>query len=407
MPIYNYTAKSLEGETKSGTSASKDEKELSQDLRREGLFLVKAVSDEEIKEKRSFLSFFISKARISSTEKILMTRNLWIMTATGMSMVKIFDVLAIQAKNKKFKNVLLDIREKINKGDALSTALAHHPSIFSALFLSMVKIGEESGTLESVFETLSLQIEKEHEIKSKVQGAMIYPSVILLTMLGVGIVIMTFVLPKLDVFFSGLGANLPWYTRIIINVGKFSQAQWPFIIIAPFVLGFILWKVLKTKKGKWTLDTFMLKVPVVSTLVKESNCAFLIRSLSSMITSGVPILRSLEISSDVVENSYFKKAVNYATEKVKKGESLSSALRVHQNIFPFGTVEMIEVGEKTGKTSEILKRLAEFYEQEVVNASEKLSSAIEPVLIVIMGVAVGLFAFAIIEPMYSVLGSIG
>ena len=404
MPNYFYTAKSFDGQTKTGNIVAENSRQAAKLLKEEGLILIKAVLPEE--KERNFFKFLVPQARASATEKILMARNMWIMTATGLSMVRIFDILSAQARTKNLKKALIDMKEKINKGKSLAEALGSYPNIFSDLFLSMVKVGEESGTLEEVFKTLSLQLEKEHELKSKLQGAMIYPCIILVTMLSVAIIIMTMVLPQLDVFFSSFKTDLPFYTRFVIALGKFSQKQWPFLVAAPIVFALVFWKIAKTKKGKWAIDTVLLRLPFFSLLVKESNCAFLIRSLSSLIASGVPIVRSLEISRDVVGNFYFKKAVNSAVEKVKKGESLAVSLRDYKDIFPFGMIEMVEVGEETGKTSSILKTLAEFYEQEVVDASEKLSSAIEPVLIVVLGVAVGIFAFSIISPMYSVLGSI-
>ncbi|MEK7080491.1 MAG: type II secretion system F family protein [Patescibacteria group bacterium] len=404
MPNYFYTAKSFDGQTKTGNIVAENSRQAAKLLKEEGLILIKAVLPEE--KERNFFKFLVPQARASATEKILMARNMWIMTATGLSMVRIFDILSAQARTKNLRKALIDMKEKINKGKSLAEALGSYPNIFSELFLSMVKVGEESGTLEEVFKTLSLQLEKEHELKSKLQGAMIYPCIILVTMLSVAIIIMTMVLPQLDVFFSSFKTDLPFYTRFVIALGKFSQKQWPFLVAAPIVFALVFWKIAKTKKGKWAIDTVLLRLPFFSLLVKESNCAFLIRSLSSLIASGVPIVRSLEISRDVVGNFYFKKAVNSAVEKVKKGESLAVSLRDYKDIFPFGMIEMVEVGEETGKTSSILKTLAEFYEQEVVDASEKLSSAIEPVLIVVLGVAVGIFAFSIISPMYSVLGSI-
>ncbi len=328
------------------------------------------------------------------------------MNATGLSLVKSFDVLAAQAKNKKFKSALLQIRERINKGESLSEALSGYREIFSELFLNMVKVGEESGTLEEIFKNLSLQLEKEHELKSKIQNAMIYPAVVLLTMLGVAVVIVAVVIPRLNTFFSSLNAPIPFYTKIMLGSGNFAAAHWPLLIIVPVVLLVFLWLVSKTRQGKWLMDTFLLKLPFFSLLVKESNCAILIRSLSSLISAGVPIVTSLEVSSKVVGNYYFKKAVDMAAAKVKGGENLSSALKDFENVFPTGMIEMVQVGEETGKTSAILKKLAEFYEQELADATEKLSTAIEPILIVIMGVAVGVFAFSIISPMYSMLGSI-
>ncbi len=406
MPNYFYTAKTIDGETKTGKAFAESLSQLAQILKDQNLILVKASSDEK-KEKGSSSGFSLFKARVSSAEKIMMTRNLHIMTTTGLSIVKIFDILAIQAKSKAFKKALLDIKEKINKGQALSEALSAYPDIFSELFLSMVKVGEEAGTLDEVFSDLALQLEKEHELKSKVQGAMIYPGIILLTMIGVGIVIVSVVIPQLNAFFSTMTVELPFYTRIVLGLGNFASKHLLILIISPFALvaGFLA--AIKTKQGKWILDTFLLRIPLFSTLIKENDCAVFVRSLSSLINSGVPLVRSLEICSKLMGNHYFRTAIEESGEKLKKGESLSSSLKPHQNIFPFGMIEMIEVGEETGKSSTILKRLAEFYEKEVINATEKISAAIEPILIVGLGISVGIFAFSIIEPMYSVLSSIG
>ncbi len=406
MPNYSYTAKSFDGKTQTGTMFADDLRQLSQKLKDENLMLVEGVSGEK-KEGRSFLSRFFSKARVSAKEKILMTRNLQVMTSTGLSVVKIFDILSVQTKNKNFKKALLDIKEKINKGTAMSEALAEYPDIFSELFLSMVRVGEEAGTLEDVLKDLAVQLEKEHELKSKVQAAMIYPAIIVLTMIGVGIVVVTVVIPKLNMFFSTIEADLPIYTRIVLGSGNFAAKNWLFLLITPFILAFIIFTLLKTKQGKRFIDTVLLKIPFFSTLIKENDCAILIRSLSSLISSGVPLLKSLEISANLMGNHYFKEAVESAGEKIKKGESLSSALMIEKNLFPFGMVEMIKVGEETGKSSDILKKLAEFYEQEVVSATEKISTVIEPVLIVILGVVVGIFAISIIQPMYSSLSAIG
>jgi type IV pilus assembly protein PilC len=406
MPNYFYTAKTIDGETKTGSVRADNPRQLAQKLKDEELILIKWGSDEK-PEKPAVFSFPFLKTRISSTEKIVMTRNLHIMTSTGLPVVKCFEILSAQAKNKKFREILLDIKEKVNKGQALSEALALYPDIFSELFLSMVKIGEESGTLDQVFKDLSLQLEKEHELKSKVQGAMIYPGIILLTMMGVGVIVVTVVIPHLNTFFGSISVELPLYTRIVLGLGNFAHKYWWIFAASPFIIAVLLMSILRTKQGKWAVDTLLLKLPFFSKLIKENDCAILIRSLSSLISSGVPMLRSLEVSSKLMGNHYFRKAIEDAAEELKKGESLSAALKPNQDIFPFGMIEMMEVGEQTGKTSTILEQLADFYEQEVINATEKISTAIEPILIVGLGIAVGIFAFSIIEPMYSVLGSIG
>ncbi len=401
MPSYFYTSKNSEGETKTGILSAKDTRQLAQRLKRENLVLIRAVLEEE-KEKKRF-SIPLPFLKVSSTEKIMAVRNLQVMIASGLSLVRSLTILASQTKSKKLKKALLDIREEIKKGKSFSGALAKYPDIFSELFLNMVKVGEEAGTLEEVLRILSLQMEKDKELKSRVKGAMVYPAVILVAMFGIGILMMIVVVPKLSKLFEELGVELPFTTQILINFSTLLAERWYLVILAIFFLPFIIWGVVKTKKGKWVLDTFLLKFPVVSLIVKKSNSASIIRTLSSLIASGVPIVRSLEVMSGTLKNVYFRKAITKAAEEVEKGEKLSNTLKPYKNIFSFGMIEMIEVGEETGETPKILAKLADFFEEEISNVTKNLVSIIEPVLMIIIGVAVGFFAISMIQPMYSVL----
>lgn len=404
MPNYNYIGKSLDSETKTGRLYAEDERELAQNLKRSGIILIKADALHDRSRQRFDLPPIFS--RISLTDKIIMLRNLEVMFSTGLSLIKSFDILVAQARNEKMKNILTDVKEKINKGSSLSDALSGHPDVFSELFVNMIKVGEESGTLDEVFQILSLQFKKEHELKSKIRNVMIYPCIILAVMAVVGIIMITFVFPSLKIFFSTLGADIPIYTLVMLYIGDFLTNYWYLLIVIPLLIVFSIYVSLKSKEGKKAIDTFLLRLPVLSPIIKKSNSAFLIRSISSLISSGVPLTRSLEISSKTIGNFYFKKATIEAAEKIKKGEKLSDALKPHQDLFPFGVIEMMEVGEETGKTSVVLKKLADFYEQEAVNAIEKLTTLIEPALIIMLGLGVGVFAFSIIEPMYSSLEAI-
>lgn len=403
MPNYSYTAKSADGETTKGSMNATDMRELSRNLKNENLILVKAVSDRD--KKKKLLSLNLSFG-VPDTEKILMVKNLSVMVATGLSLVKSFNILIAQTKNAKLKEILSGVRDRVNKGENLSSAMASYPEVFSEFFLSMTKVGEESGTLEEVFKILSLQIEKEHKIRSKIKGAMVYPLIVLGLMLVVGAVIVEFVLPKLSQFFMNIGADIPVYTKALITFGEFSQERWYVLLLAPIVLIVLIWLSLKTKFGRRIKDTLFLRIPIVSSFVKKSNCAILIRSLSSLLGSGVPLTKSLEVASGTVGNFYFKKAVNQSAERIKKGEKLSETLSDYKDIFPFGAIEMVEVGEETGKTSDVLKTLADFYEDELIAATEKLTTALEPILIIVLGLMVGFFAISVIQPMYSSLQSI-
>ncbi|MBM3206292.1 MAG: type II secretion system F family protein [Candidatus Staskawiczbacteria bacterium] len=404
MPNYFYTAKSFDGETESGNLNAQDEYQLAKIIKSKGLILIRSVP-EEGKKKISFNTSF-SFFPVSLGEKIMLIRNLGVMFSTGLSLVKSLEVLAKQTKHPTLKKALADIEKRVNKGENLSDALSKYHNIFPDLFVNMIKVGEESGTLEEIFEILSLQLQKEHELKSKIKNAMIYPAIIVLVMMIVGVVMVAFVIPNLKVFFESLNVDVPIYTKIIIGIGDFLAQKWYVAILGIILFITSAYFAIKTKLGKALLDTSLLRIPVISPIVKKSNSAFLIRSLSSMMSAGVPMLRALEIASKTVDNNYFKSAAIDAGEKIRKGLKLSVALKDHQDIFPFGVTEMVEIGEETGKSSTILKKLADFYEQEAISAVERLSILIEPMLIIVLGLGVGIFAFSIIEPMYSSLQSI-
>ena len=405
MSRYNYIAKTLQGKSRSGILEAEDEHELARILRKEGSILIKAASEEE-KHKKKFLITVPFLGRVSLTEKIMFARNLRVMIAAGVALPRTLRILADQTKNKKFRKTILKIREEIIKGKAFSEDLGKYPNIFSELFVSMVKVGEETGTLEEVLKVLTQQMEKEHEIKSRIKGAMIYPAVIIFAMVCIGVLMLIIVIPKLSAVFSELGVDLPLTTKIVIAIGTFLSKFWFLLPIGILVFLFLLRVILKTKTGKLVFDTFVLKIPVIGSIVKKTNSAHTVRTLSSLIAAGVPIVRSLEIVSGTLGNVHYRKAMSEAAERVKKGAKLAEILKRYENIYPTLVIQMIEVGEETGKTSDVLEKLAEFFEEEVANATKNLSAVIEPVLMLIVGAVVGFFAISMIQPIYSMVGTL-
>jgi type IV pilus assembly protein PilC len=403
MPKYFYTAKSRKGESKTGILETEDIHQLAKKLREQGFILIKAETEAVKKIKFEITLPFIG---VSLTEKIFFTRNLRVMLASGLSLPRALHTLASQSKSKKLKNALLGIREEIARGKSFSESLSGYPNIFSELFLSMVKVGEEAGTLEEVLKILSEQMERENDLKSKVKGAMIYPAVIICAMLGIGIMMLIMVVPQLAETFEELEIELPATTRLVIGLGTFLVEKWYLFVLFLVLFVFIFWRALKTKKGKAVLDTLLLKVPIISPIIKKTNSASTVRTLSSLISSGVPIVRSLEVTSGTLGNIYFKEAVREAAKKVRKGEKLSEALEPYQDLYPLIVSQMIAVGEETGETSNILAQLADFFEEEVERATENLASVIEPVIMLIIGGAVGFFAISMVQPIYSMLGGL-
>ena len=405
MPKYFYTARSLKGEPKSGNIEVKDTHELARILHEEGYILISANLERESKRRVFEISipFF---DRVSLKEKMFFTRNLRIMIASGLPLPRSLKTLAEQSKSKKFRKAIFNIREEIIKGKNFSEGLSLHPNIFSELFQNMVKVGEEAGTLEKVLKILTNQMERENELKSKIMGAMIYPAVIVCAMIGIGILMLIVVVPQLALTFKELNIELPPTTRLVIFLGTFMAEKWYLMILIVLGILLLLRVASRTKTGKILIDNITLKIPIISGIVKKTNSAQTTRTLGSLITAGVPIVRSLEIVSGALSNIYFKTAVAAAAEKVKKGEKLFVALSPYQNIFPSVVLQMIEVGEETGETSSILAKLADFFEEEVGNATKNLSAVIEPVLMLIVGGIVGFFAISMIQPIYSMLGAI-
>lgn len=402
MPRYSYIAKSLDGRTHSDTLEAKNERELAKTLRREGYILIKADSEEKKHKKKLAISIPLFN-KVKLVDKMMFARNLRVMVAAGVSLPKALRILAGQTQNKKFQKALLNIGEEITKGRSFSSALKKCPTVFSELFVSMVKVGEESGTLEEVLRVLTNQMERDHEIRSKIKGAMMYPLVIVLAMTIIGILMLIMVVPKLAQVFADLGIELPITTKIVIAAGVFLSEFWYLLPVIAFILVFLVKISLRTKPGKLIIDTLVLKIPIVSSIVKKTNSAYTARTLSSLITAGVPIVRSLKVVSGTLGNIYYKKALLKAAEQVEKGNKLADALKPYEKIYPTLLIQMIEIGEETGETSDILEKLAEFYEEEVTNVTKNLSAIIEPILMLIVGAVVGFFAISMIQPMYSML----
>jgi len=403
MPKYFYSAASPNGEKESGTLEVRDFNQLIQILRERNLILIKA-EPERSREKKFGIPF--PSFGVSLTDRLFFTRNLLMMISAALSLTKAIEILSGQSKNKQFQAALIDIRENIQKGKTFSESLAKYPEIFSEIYQGLIKVGEESGTLEDVLKTLTLQMEREHDLKSKIKGAMIYPAVVVSAMVGIGILMMVMVIPKLAETFRELNVELPTTTKVVIALAEFMSQRWYVLILLLIFLIFLFRMALRRKSVKKAIDSFTLKIPVFSQIIKKLNCAYTSRTLSSLISAGVPIVNALEITSRALGNEYYKKAMIESSEKVKKGEKMSSVLFSYQKFYPPTFIQMVAVGEETGQTAQILAKLADFYEEEVSNAAKNLSSLIEPILILVIGIVIGFFAISMLQPMYSMLGAI-
>jgi len=408
MPTYLYKAKTEKGKTEIGISEAESENDLAHILREKGLILI-ASEIAEVKEKKieSFYKNFLTRFRgIPLKEKMMFAKHLSVMIKAGVSLDSSLQILAKQTNNYKFKKIIEDLSNQIRKGVSFSYALSNYPNVFDNLFVSMVKVGEISGTLEQVLKLLAEQMRKEVQLKSRVKGAMTYPMVILIAMIGIGIFMMVSVVPKLTSTFEELNVQLPLTTKIVIKTANFFHHYLVFGIIFIVISIFCFKLIYKIKKIKSKFHLIYLKLPIFGEIIKKVNSARFARTTSSLIEAGVDLVKTLYIVSDTLTNICFKNSLISAAEQIKKGKAFSYALSNWPDLYPPMVLQMIKVGEETGTLTDSLRTLAEFYEEEVNNITKNLSSIIEPLLMIIIGIAVGFFAISMIQPIYSIMGGI-
>lgn len=406
MPTYFYTAISPAGDKITGTENAPTKQDLARILHEKGYVLTNANAGERKKGFSGIRGILNGLLGVSLKDKLVFVRNLQVMISAGVPLPKALDILAGQTNNRRFRSTLTEIRKKVVEGQSISQAMEGYPSVFPELVTNMIKVAEESGTMEDVLSRLTLQMEREYDLKSKVKGALLYPAVIVTAMIAIGILMMVAVVPKLAATFADLGIELPITTRIIIGLSEFMTERW-YVAVPALVLSVVLvWRAGKTAPGRHVLDTIYLKIPIIGGIVQKTNAALTTRTLSSLIFAGIPIVRALEITSRVVGNTHFRGALIASAEKVRKGAKVSEALHPYEGLYPSVVIQMLEVGEETGQTSEVLRKLADFFEGEISNVTKNLTSIIEPILMLVIGVVVGFFAISMIQPMYSMLGAI-
>lgn len=398
-----YYAKKISGEEMKGVLEAKDKFDLARVLRQQGLMLVSCRENGEKKSSFHLPSIF---GRVPVTEKMFFSRNLSVMVSAGVSISRGLEILSRQTKNKKFKRTIEGVMENVKKGTSMSEGMKQYPDVFSLIFIAMVKVGEESGRLSESLKLVSDQMERDHALIKKIKGALMYPSIIISVMILIGILMLIYVVPTLVSTFQELGAELPASTKIIIAISNFlSQNTIAFFgIVLAAVAGAVLF--FRSSKGKKLVSNVLLHLPIFSELTKKINSARTARTMASLISAGVDVLESLSITKEVIQNDNFKKVLEEARNNIQKGEPVSESFKRAGNLYPILVGEMMAVGEETGKFSEMLLRVAIFYEDEVAEATKDMSTIIEPILMVAIGAVVGFFALSMIKPMYSMVNAI-
>ena len=338
---------------------------------------------------------------VNMEARITFTKNLSAMLSAGLTLSRALSVIGRQSSSKGLKKIVEDLEATVKKGGSFHEALAEHPAVFSKLFVAMTKAGEESGTLAQALKVVGMQMERAHALTNKVRGAMLYPSIILFAMVVIAMLMLIYVVPTLSATFTELGVELPATTKAIIAVSEFMASHVILvfgILFAVIVAGFMFFK---SRIGGALGLLMVLRLPVVGELVRETYSARASRSLSSLLASGVEMLSALSIAGEVVGENAFGKVIGKAEEQVRKGEALSASFAARPDLYPPFVSDMISVGEETGKVADMLGQVAEYYEADVEERTKDLSTIIEPVLMLVIGTGVGVFALSMIAPIYS------
>ncbi len=356
------------------------------------------VDEENNALKLIFKNFF--KQKITNKDVVIFSRQVATLFASGVSALRAFRLLGQENENKTLQEEVFNISDDIEKGTSLSQSLAKHPNLFSNFYVNMVKSGEESGKLNDVFLYLAEYLDRNYELNQKIKKALTYPTFVISTFFLIMAAMLTFVVPKMAAMFAEEGVELPLVTRIVLGASDLFVKYWHITFPAIFFGIFFFRRWAKTEEGGEIVDTYVLKVPVVKTLIQKLFLQRLADNMNTMLTNGVPIVKSIDITASIVENRVYRKLLERVSIKVQTGKSFSKAL-YEEPLIPNILVQMVHIGEETGELGFILKNLAVFYQRELENAIDSMISLIEPAMIVSLGIGVGILVSAILLPMYS------
>ena len=401
MPVFIWEGKNRKNETIKGELETAGEEAVRAHLARLKLVPVK------IKKKPKDLLENVSWAQpgVTETDVILFCRQFSTMLDAGLPIIQCLDILQQQQENKRFKKILKDVKESVEGGQTFAEALKKYPRQFDDLFVNMVAAGEASGVLDTILKRLSTYLEKAAKLKKRIKGAMVYPAITFLVAIVVVGVIMVFVIPVFEQMFSDFGGQLPAPTQIVVNLSRMIRANILYLLGAVALAVFALRRVRKTEKGRAAVDRYLLTVPVFGPLLRRVAVAKFSRTLGTMLTSGVSILDALDIVAKTSGNKTVETAIYRVRQGIAEGRTMSEPL-AESGVFPAMVCQMIAVGESTGALDTMLIKIADFYDEEVDQAVENLTAAIEPVMMIFMGVVIGGLVVSMYLPIFKMAGAI-
>ncbi len=343
--------------------------------------------------------------RVSNKEIVIFSRQIATLFQAQVSALRIFRLLGSEMENPKFQRILNQVSEDLQAGSSISRALARHPDVFSAFYVSMVSAGEESGTLEQTFMYLADYLDRMYQVVSKARNALIYPAFVISIFIGVMMLMLTLVIPSISKILTESGQEIPIYTKIVIGISDALTNYLGYIALGLVLIGVVFWQFQKTESGKRVIDEFKLAIPVIGSLYEKLFLTRICDNLSTMLSSGISMIQALEVTAEVVDNRVYKEIIENTIADVKGGKSFADSIAEYKEI-PGVLSQMAKVGEETGKLGDILNTLSDFYRREVNNSVDTLISLIEPAMIVLLGLGVGTLLASVLIPIYNITGSI-
>lgn len=399
MALFTYKAIDDKGVQKSGTIDAVTVDVAISSLQRRG-YIISSI--DEAGENKSLLNMNISfLERVSNKDVVILSRQLSTLFDAQVSALRIFRLLASETENPKLARKLQEVADDIQGGSAISDAMEKHKDVFSPFYISMVRAGEETGKLDETFVFLADYLDRSYEVTQKAKNALIYPAFIVFTFVAVMVLMLTMVIPKISQILVESGQEIPVYTKVVIAISELLVNYGLFVIIGLVVGGFFAIRFLRTDAGKTAFDSVKLKIPYVGDLYSKLYLSRVADNMNTMLASGIPMVKALELTKSVVDNRSFLNAIEDSLQDVKGGLALSSSFAKHEE-FPNILIQMIKVGEETGNLGSILKTLADFYQREVINAVDTLVGMIEPVMIILLAVGVGTLLASVLIPIYNI-----
>jgi len=395
MPKYTWEGRTPRGDLRKGELEGPNEMTVRAYLRQQQIIPTKI----RTKGKEIKLTLPFMKGRVRKKDLAIFTRQLATMIDAGLPLVQSLEILSQQQEAETFKEIIKGVKDDVEGGSTFAAAMKKHPRAFDNLYINLVLAGEEAGTLDVMLNRLANHIEKMEALKKKVRSALVYPAMIVSVAIIVTVVLLVFVIPVFEKLFAGVGTALPLPTQIVIGISRFAKSYIPFIIIFFVILGVVSSRYYKTEKGKIKIDGLVLKFPIFGELIRKISIARFARTLSTLVTSGVPILESLNIVAGASGNKVVELAILQGRTSISEGQTISEPL-AQSGVFPIMVTQMISVGETTGSLELMLTKIADFYEEEVDVAVATLSSMLEPMLMIFLGVTIGGLVIAMYLPIF-------